>query len=480
MMDPMQITLTCACGQKHAVPNEAGAQFACSACGKALTVPAMGVLATAKPKPNSHSPPAAVAYKSTSRNLGLALIAAAIFIFMCIGIGWRFWIGLDDTPTEEAKIVRNEVPPKKAPDPPSPPKDQAPPVPVPPPRADRDKEAFVELERILFDSYEELVLNKAKTPPKPPSSVMDPVPQVGELPNPFLLKPIDTEPAPKVVEKRPPNVIDPIQLVWKLKADDTFYQELVVLQKPTFKVPPGIVVQSVLQYRIVSRFTVKKRNEDGSLVVEQKIESANLLQADDLTKSAVAGAVMQMKGTTYTLHLSPAMDVTKFEGKAGDPKLTPVAGGMGMQMTSLVDRDGWKELAQATFFQMDRPLKVKDRWQKPMTHNWGALGAWSGQITYLYFGKQDNFHKVGYQLNLAYKAPGAGAVGMMKINGATFQPPQAEGMLLFDSVKGRTVAAEERFRVRGLISVNLFGQNTQIEVEEDQHFQIRIHDKLVQ
>jgi hypothetical protein len=160
--------------------------------------------------------------------------------------------------------------------------------------------------------------------------------------------------------------------------------------------------------------------------------------------------------------------------------LTPVAGGMGMQMTSLVDRDGWKELAQATFFQMDRPLKVKDRWQKPMTHNWGALGAWSGQITYLYFGKQDNFHKVGYQLNLAYKAPGAGAVGMMKINGATFQPPQAEGMLLFDSVKGRTVAAEERFRVRGLISVNLFGQNTQIEVEEDQHFQIRIHDKLVQ
>ena len=42
----------------------------------------------------------------------------------------------------------------------------------------------------------------------------------------------------------------------------------------------------------------------------------------------------------------------------------------------------------------------------------------------------------------------------------------------------RVIAAEERFRVKGLINVNLLGQNTGIEIDEDQHFLIRIHDKL--
>src|SRR5207253_6915035 len=105
-----------------------------------------------------------------------------------------------------------------------------------------------------------------------------------------------------------------------------------------------------------SRFTVKNADADGSLVVEQKIISAKLMQADELTKPAVAGAIAQMPNTAYTLHLSPQMDVTKFEGDVAGPKVgaLELGGGLGVQMTSLLDRDGWKELAQATFFQMDQ------------------------------------------------------------------------------------------------------------------------------
>jgi hypothetical protein len=268
--------------------------------------------------------------------------------------------------------------------------------------------------------------------------------------------------------------MEPLKLVWKLNADDTFFQELVVTQKPTFKAQ-GIAIVSVLQYGIVSRFRVTKINEDGSRVVEQKIESAKLLQADDLTKPLVADAVAQMVGKTFKLELSPKMDVTKFDGDVGGMKVA--GGGMGLQMASLLDRDGWKELAQATFFQFDQPLKVKDTWSKPMTHNWGALGTWSGKIHYRYDGKQQNLHRVAYGLQLAYKAPAAGAVGLMKVNNANFQPQQAEGYLLFDSARGRVIGAEERFRVKGVINASFVGQNTQIEIEEDQHFAIRIHDK---
>ena len=50
-------------------------------------------------------------------------------------------------------------------------------------------------------------------------------------------------------------------------------------------------------------------------------------------------------------------------------------------------------------------------------------------------------------------------------------------MLLFDAARGKVVSAEERFRVKGIINANLLGQNTTIEIVEDQHFSIRIHDK---
>ena len=58
-----------------------------------------------------------------------------------------------------------------------------------------------------------------------------------------------------------------------------------------------------------------------------------------------------------------------------------------------------------------------------------------------------------------------------------FQPAQAGGVLLFDTRQGKTVAAEERFVVRGAVVLNVLGQNTPAEVEEEQLFEMRITEK---
>jgi hypothetical protein len=178
------------------------------------------------------------------------------------------------------------------------------------------------------------------------------------------------------------------------------------------------------------------------------------------------------------------MTVTKFDGAKDNPRINNVqlAGmGAGMQMSSLIDRDGWKELAQATFFQFDQTPTVNQRWTKPMTHNWGAMGSWHGRIHYLYVGQDKTQHVIRYGLDLAYKAPavapGAGLAGM-KVNAADFKPQLANGMLRFDAAKGRVVYAEEVFHVRGVLNANLLGQNQIVEIDEQQHFVIRIHDKL--
>ncbi len=461
----MLITLTCICGHQHPIPNATpGDKFSCNRCGNALTVPALGIVATAKTKAKAAVKPIEA---TSSRKLGIVLLATGVLVLLAAGGGWLVWSLRRAKPNEMPQVAAKTDPEQRARS-----KIESPPIERKRPEPEKKQDPAV-IEPTAVEPKKPVI--EPVQPIDAPKPVMEPIAQVGELPNPFLL-PIKQDPPAKIVAKKPVNVIEPLKLVWKLKEDDTFFQELMVTQKPTFKVQ-GIAIVSLLQYHIVSRFTVKKVNDDGSLLVEQKIESAKLVQADELTRPIVEGAVAKMPGTAFMLHLGSKMDVTKLEGNIGGPKMAHVAGGMGMQMASLLDRDGWMELAQATFFQVDKPLKVKDRWSKPLTHNWGSLGSWSGQIIYVYFGKQDNVHKVGYSLNLAYKAPGAGAAGMLKINGATFQPPQAEGMLLFDAAKGKVVAAEERFRVRGLLNVNLLGSNTPIEIEEDQHFLIRIHEK---
>jgi hypothetical protein len=448
----MPILLTCTCGQQQYVAETlAGKTASCVACGNALAVPAMGKLVGAKAKPAPLPRKSASSLVPAILIAGMATAALGASGFLAWAIAHRHGQG-PTTPIAEHKdpeqIEKRHIDPlpleRKRPEPE---KKLSPPAVIEPVTREPPK----------------IVLEPVKPKEEPPKLVVDPI------------KP--KEPPVVEKEKKPLNVIEPLKLVWKLKADEVFFQELLVTQKSTFTVQ-GLPVAAFKQYRIVSRFTVKKRNEDGSLTVEQKIESAKLLQADDLSRPGAEPEVAKMPGTTYTLTFSPKMDVTKFEGGPAEAKVMPLAGGLGFEMASLLDRDGWKELNQSTFFQMNEPLKPNARWSKPLFHAWGPLGSWNGQTNYQYAGQEKDLHKITYALQLAYKAPKAGAAGLMAINSAKFQPPVAEGVLVFDAARGRVIAAEERFRVKGFINVNLLGQNTGIEIDEDQHFAIRIHDKI--
>ena len=451
----MTVTLTCACGQRHYVAaGMAGRTLACIACGKALTVPAMGRLELPQAKPRPRPKPTPPAPSSTGATIALIAMAGLLLAGVAGGLAW--WMMSQRAAEELSQIAQH---PDNEPG-------ENRPEPKPP------------LEEKKRDTAPERTPPELKAPPAP---MAEPVkPREAPIPVSDLTKPVDLpklKESPPVAEQKPANLIKPLTLAWKLRADDHFFQELTVTQKPNFKIQ-GIAVAAALQYEIVSRFTVKKANADGSLIIEQKVVSAKLLSADDLTKPTVSAALAKVPDTVYTLHLGPQMDVTKFEGDVAGPNVAPLAAGLGMQMTSLLDRDGWKELAQATFFQMDQPLKAGARWTKAMTHNWGNLGSWSGKIHYAYMGQQGSIHKVGYGMQLAYKAPIGGKIGLMAIDGAAFQPRDAGGTLLFDAAKGRVVAAEERFRVAGVLNVNLLGQSTPIEIDEDQHFLIRIHESL--
>src|SRR5437763_10896632 len=102
MMIPMPITLTCTCGQKRVLAGRASDgrnTVACSACGKALAIPAMGVLATAKTKPAPKRTEAA-----QPRRVGLLLIAAGVLLMLGTAIGWLSWSMTRAQPVEAVPI----------------------------------------------------------------------------------------------------------------------------------------------------------------------------------------------------------------------------------------------------------------------------------------------------------------------------------------------------------------------------------------
>ena len=264
---------------------------------------------------------------------------------------------------------------------------------------------------------------------------------------------------------------DTFHLKWQLKQGDKFNQELFIQQKSICGVQ-GIVLQTGLIYRILSSFSVEKMNDDGSLEVKQKIEEANLLQADLLTQPLVLPQLKKMPGTVFTIHFNKQMEVTKFVG----PPIQAAIGrnDLGLQMASLLDRDGWKEMAEVSFFQPNRPLKTGSQWDRKITHSWGDLGKWTGKVHYRYESRQKSLHKIAYTLKVAHEAPKTDGDNL--VGKAAFKAQAAQGNIYFDSDRSKVISAEERFHVKGTLEINLLGQKTPVEIEEEQTFKLRLLD----
>jgi hypothetical protein len=461
----MNVQLTCACGRRHEVAvSLAGQMTPCASCGRPLVVPALGIAVAnnrraipstpADPRPfadvrRATPAPATEQRASSGRAIGTVLVAGGLLLLVLTGLGlWKLGL-LERLP--RVNLAGPAAPAEPSVDPePQPfalvPAD-APPAPAAPPAAPQ------------------------ATSEPPISKPLDPEPPAAVKPLPPVMNVNKPPPAQK------PAV--PIALPkLPFAVGDTFLQDLVVTQKSRFLVQ-GIPVATLLQYRVVSRYTVGKVQPDGALAVQQKIESAVLLQADELTKGLIAAPVAQLPGTAFSLEVSPRGEVIKLAG-AGDAVAVGPAklpGGLGVQMASLMDVDGWKELGQATFYQPEDRTKA-GRWVRPITHQWGPLGSWAGQVMYAFPGPDHAAQvKVPYTLKLAYQAPkGLGIPGALpfQVGASEFQPPTAAGTLLFDTQVGRSVAADERFHVRGALVLILLGQKTPTEIEEEQLFQMRI------
>lgn len=427
----MSIFLQCPCGRSLQLSAErAGTVVTCSACGTSVRVPAMGRLE--QPVPGPHAPP-----RRSGNRRAWAALAAGILLLSFGG----FYLATRSTPAqkEPAAVATSSDP------------------------------------------------ERLKTATAPENRAQQPAPEerVGpeELPLPQVVvpsTPTAKESAQPEKKPTPPTQVPqktPQSPRHRFLAGDRFFQEIIVTQKPTFALQ-GIPVVTLLRYRLLSSFVADKVQADGRTRFLQKVEEAALLEADAATRALLAPSVATLPGTKFTLVATAAGDIESFEGADGkaQPGGGPVLGGQGLQMASLLDRDGWKEMAHVTLLK-PALLQPGARWSRAFEHQWGELGSWHGQKHFVHVGAKGPVQQINYVLQVSHRAPAAAKKGtLLQINSASFQTQQAAGMILYDAVRDRVVSAEETFQVRGNLVLNLLGQNTPVAVSENQHFQVRVLD----
>jgi hypothetical protein len=312
----------------------------------------------------------------------------------------------------------------------------------------------------------------AKTPEIAPATI------IGDIPS---AKPNSTEPRsadvaePKSQLQPPPP---PTSTPPNKQAGRTLFQQVEIVRNPRFSIQ-GLETAQNIRYVLLSRLDIAPP-ADGRRKVVQFIQDTKLLAADDLSRDTFAKSLERLKKQQYTYTLNNRGEVIEFTGHKDNLKALPIelSAAAGFAVTSVIDEDGWKELAELTFLVPDPQSSANQSWRRQMTHNWGSLGAWAGMTTFTRRGKKKGIQEIEYKHEMKYTKPAGPVSGLpFKVTDARFEPQRAGGKVEFDIERQQVKLAQEVFEVRGVVVVELLGQSLEIQLAEQQLIEIRILDQ---
>ncbi len=316
-----------------------------------------------------------------------------------------------------------------------------------------------------------------RTPRKsgPPDKSWSP----GETQPPTESKPAAESKQPAVAGRLPSQQLPPERATSPPSAPgERLQQEVLVTHRSRLNIQ-GMDFTSELQYRVLSVLNVEKCEADGSLSVLQRVEQAETMKADPLTQGVLRDLLAKLVGASFRISVGPDGSVRAFEGAAprGHTTVGSLLGGQGIQMVSIIDPDGWREIAELTFFQPPSPAGSGRTWDRPTTHRWGPLGNWSGKVVFRPMQQRDNLMPFSYTLQLKHHPPKPSDDALpFRIVQAEFQHRQAGGTIVYDRDKGRVVQAKEDFSVQGQLILELLGQEVPVGLDESQTFDIHISE----
>jgi len=274
------------------------------------------------------------------------------------------------------------------------------------------------------------------------------------------------------------------KLEWKFKEGDRFFLESVTDMKQAMKVM-GQEISMDMKMTAVNSVTVKKKNDDGSVVLEQKIEAMKGDMSGPMGDMSLEDQFKGLIGAAYTVTLAPNSDVTKVEGLK---ELMEKVGGdnpiVAQMMNNMMKEDNLKRQLAASFsFLPKKPVKVGDSWDLKTGVPLGPLGDFKVEQTFTYRGmdKVDgkDVAKIDSTAKLTYTPSKEKNPAMpIEVTKADFKSTDMKGTYYFDPAAGRLVKNEVKMRFAGSMTMSAAGNEMQMEMDQNMTTTTTVKDKI--
>jgi len=267
-------------------------------------------------------------------------------------------------------------------------------------------------------------------------------------------------------------------LEWKFKEGDKFYVEDVSDMKQALSVI-GKDINQKTKITTVNSYTVKQVS--GKTVrLEQKTESVDVSSSGDGVGGQLEKIMEKLQGAVFTVTLTEGK-VTKFEGY--DDFIKKVSDGDELAAKfgkTLLSEDLMKKTIELTFGNLpDKAVKAGDTWSKDALIPFGELGDFKSSNNYTFKERDKDGVVLTYKGTMTYLPPkGPGAFGgLLKIVKGKMKSDNVAGTLVFDADKGRLVRATSTMAVRGSLTVEIMGNQIEMDIRVDQSTKTRVLTK---
>jgi hypothetical protein len=304
----------------------------------------------------------------------------------------------------------------------------------------------------------------------------------------LLAAPCPAAPAPETV-----------RLGMHFVKDKTFYQEQTTRTDQTLKLMGTDVVQKQEQTFYFS-WTPTGQEQDGSWTLKQRVEGVklrvdiggNVVEYDSTTGAqkgapALAEFFKELVGSEFTVRVDRNKRVLEADaGNLADRlgKANPQSAAL---LKQILTRDALRQMSESAFGPLPaKAVAAKDRWTRERTLSVGPIGTYRTAEECLYVGtirrNGEEVHEVTVTSSVEHAPPGDGqgeAPALpFRVKKADLKSGKQDGGVVHYDTTGRLLDAETRLRITGSLTIEIGGQDTTVDLKQDQRTTVRALERL--
>jgi hypothetical protein len=273
---------------------------------------------------------------------------------------------------------------------------------------------------------------------------------------------------------------DALALRWQFKAGDSFTAETRSQLTQSVKASGQEFKQDIVHTTVV-KYTVVTVEADGSIVLDQQIESMKATNPDGSNSLGNNAILNQLQGAILKAKLSPKLEVKELEGydelvkrlAGDDPSVRRV-------VQALLSEEQLKQaIHQSLACVPQESVAAGTNWKRSLKLNLGPLGSLTNEITYTASGmaKVDgkDLVKIDFVPKVTYTPPTADASNPeLSIASGTITLKSGNGIAYFNTQTGRLHSSTLKLDLTGEMSAKLQGKAVPLTFEQTQVIEVKL------